>query len=640
MPDDGLVLTRAAWLMADAAAEATAPPPPVDFSAWARRNVQFGKESKFPGPYRPERFPFFAPILEALSPEDPCPVVVLKKSAQVGGTVLAQIFVGGSLDLDPGPVLYVHPTENNAVRWSKQKWKAFLKGTSTLRQNFRDTTSRDGGNSILYQERIDGRGFLQISGANSEASLSMVSMPRQVQDDLSKWEMNAAGDPEDQADTRSKAFGRKRKVFKIGTPLIVPGCRITAAYARGTRERLFGPCPHCAEPFELTWENFRDNIDPDRLDAAGFTCPACGGVMEERHRRDWMRRAAFRAENPTADWRSFYVWAAHSLLESWRSIAERWIAAKGNPDREKTVLNDDAGIAYEAAGEAPSWERLRDRPAHLRHPMGIVPAGANGILVIGCDVQGDRIEWAAWAFTRGLRRYLLQTGVVEGTIDKPATQRALDAMLAKTWPTATGRRQAADMLAIDANYETDLVLEWVKRHPASRVIAVRGAKSEQAPFLAEVKYERRRDGKVKRRGRSRFFNVGVAAMKMGLYRCLARLDQAEVGFVGFPEGIDDEVYRQITAEKRVRRQVSRRGFAYRWEKEPSQANEQLDMANYAEAGAIRLGWRQKTEDEWDNHLAEREAPPEAAQLDLEDYRPGATPPARRAGGLAIADQLA
>jgi hypothetical protein len=35
-------------------------------------------------------------------------------------------------------------------------------------------------------------------------------MPRQVQDDLAKWELNAAGDPEQQADSRSAASSSPR----------------------------------------------------------------------------------------------------------------------------------------------------------------------------------------------------------------------------------------------------------------------------------------------------------------------------------------------------------------------------------------------------------------------------------------------
>lgn len=641
MPDGGTFLTNPAWLVADAMSEGIAPPPPVDLNKWAREKVRFGTESPFPGRYNPDKFPFFEEILTALSPEDPCQTVALKKSAQLGGTVLGQIFLGGSMDLDPSPFLYVHPTTDNASRWSKQKWKPFLKSTTGLKRLFKDGKGRDGGSSILYQERVDGRGWLQLSGANSEAGLSMISVLRQIQDDLSKWETNTAGDPEVQADTRSKAFAR-RKVLKISTPLIMPGCRITEAYAKGTKERLFGPCPHCDTPFELTWQNFRDNVEKGTI---GFDCPHCGGEMLQHHRIAWLQRARFVAEEPGRSIRSFYLWAAHSLLESWTAIAERWLAAKGNPEAEKTVLNDDFGVAFETQGTAPDWEALRDRPETLKHVRGAVPDGANGFLTLGCDVQGDRIEWALWAFTRDRRRYQIETGVIEGTIDKPEVQAALNALLSRSWPNGKGKRFPADMLAIDANYETDLVLEWVKKHPANRVIAVRGVRSEQAPFIESVQYERAKDGtkKLRRRWRNRFFNLGVATMKMHLYRSLRVEDPNEANFVGFPAETDDEVFKQITAEKRIRKPVRGGGFKIIWEKSPNQANEQLDMANYAEAAAIRLGWRQFTDEKWDGWLLDREAAPEAPQLDLENM---ATVPARTAGNprkpetTSISDQLA
>jgi hypothetical protein len=123
--------------------------------------------------------------------------------------------------MDPGDFLYVHPTENNAQRWSKMKLVPMLKGTTALRTLF-PMKARDGSDSVLYKERIDGKGAIQISGANSPASLSQVTMKRQVQDDLAKWEMNNAGDPETQADSRSQAH-EFAKILKVSTPLVDPG---------------------------------------------------------------------------------------------------------------------------------------------------------------------------------------------------------------------------------------------------------------------------------------------------------------------------------------------------------------------------------------------------------------------------------
>ena len=202
----GIWLGNAARIRDEALAEVLAPPPPVDFEAWAAANVVFTeRESAMPGPYNPERFRPFSEILAALGPDDPCRVVTVSKGAQIGGTVIANLFLSGALDLDPGDFLYCHPTEENARRWSKLKLMPMIRASRRLSALFPEK-SRDGGDSVLFKERFDGRGSLLISGANSPASLSQISMRRQVQDDLAKWAPNSAGDPETQADSRSSAF--------------------------------------------------------------------------------------------------------------------------------------------------------------------------------------------------------------------------------------------------------------------------------------------------------------------------------------------------------------------------------------------------------------------------------------------------
>jgi phage terminase large subunit GpA-like protein len=228
-------IANAEVLAMEAAARVFEPPPVVDYLEWAKDNIVFSeRESPFPGPFNVERFPHVAPILAALSPEDPCRVVTLAGSAQIGKTVIANIFLGGSMAMDPCDFLVVHPTDDNASRWSKLKLSLMLKGTASLRGLFPEK-SRDGSNSVLLKEHRDGLGAILISGANSPSSLSQVTMRRQVQDDLSKWDMNAAGDPESQADSRSRAH-EFAKILKASTPLVLPGCRITKSFESGSQE--------------------------------------------------------------------------------------------------------------------------------------------------------------------------------------------------------------------------------------------------------------------------------------------------------------------------------------------------------------------------------------------------------------------
>jgi phage terminase large subunit GpA-like protein len=104
---------------------------------------------------------------------------------------------------------------------------------------------RDTSDAILFKERKDGLANLLITGANSPASLSQITVNYQVQNDLSKFEPNAAGDPEAQADNRSRAI-EFAKIFKLSTPLVLPGCKITRDFEAGSQEMPFVPCPHCS----------------------------------------------------------------------------------------------------------------------------------------------------------------------------------------------------------------------------------------------------------------------------------------------------------------------------------------------------------------------------------------------------------
>ena len=623
-PTPGMFLANPEREALEVFAEVTAPPPPIDYKAWAVEHVRFGSESPFPGDYDPDRFPFFGPVLDALAPEDPARNVTLMKSAQIGGTVLAQIFAGGSLDLDPGPFLYVHPTEPNAIRWSKQKWKPFAR--SALRGLMKSTASRDGGNSTLYQERRDERGFIQVDDhfkANSEASLSMMSTPRQVQDDLAKWEMNAAGDPEGQADSRSKRF-IDAKVLKLGTPLVEPGCRVTRSFKAGTQEHLHVPCPHCGHEQPLEWDNMLAALDEAHPERAHFTCVACDEAIEEKHRDTIVRHGDFVAHNPGPRDRSFYIWSAYAPGESWESIARGWLKAKGDPAAEQTFLNDTIGVAYKTDGEAPPWEELRDRADAEGHRRGTIPAGGL-ILAMGVDVQGDWLAWHVMAFGRDLRRWTVDYGVIDSFVATDDARKELDKLVKeKSWPDAFGRRRKLELTAIDGNAYTEDVWDWARKHPQSKVIMVRGANSDSAPIFARVQRERGKDGKVKRYVR-RFFNVGVSPLKVALYKSLQVVDRLARGFVGHPQGMGDEFYRELCAERRQPVRNRNTGFiSYRWVKESGQRNEVLDTTLQAEAAAVRLGWRRNTDEDWARLEAMHEKPGKAAadeqgQLDLEEH---------------------
>lgn len=652
-------IANAEALLFGALADVVEPPPPVDYLTWAKDNIVFSERiSAKAGAYNEAAFPFFSEILTALGPDDPCQTITLIKSAQVGGTVAANIFTLGSMAMDPGDLLYVHPTEGNAIKWSRQKLTPLLKETTSLAPLF-PQTSREGSNSVLYKERKDGRGAISSGGANSPASLSMVSPKRQVQDDLAKWENNPAGDPEMQADSRSKAFFN-RKVLKISTPLVWPGCRITRNWLEGSQEEYHVPCPHCGHLQALRWENMEPHLDPNAPDKAAFLCVAdgCGGFIEEHHRAQickpvhlggqarWVARFPERKRYH----RSFYLWVAYSALEAWGELARRWFAVKAgksgdaeNREAEQVFWNDYLGKAFEGAGETLPWEDLRDRAAEKGFKRGVIPPGAL-VTTIGVDVQGDRVEWQLVGWGKGRQRFVIDHGVFDsfsvppggkphsGHISEPEIKELLDGLLTRTWPDFLGNRRHVNMLAIDGNYSTSDVFEWARRHPLSRVIMVRGVPQEYAAILAIVRGDKNNKGK-ERKYRKRFYNLAVSVLKLHLYRGLKKTDPESMGYVHFAAGLPDEYFVQLVSERRTPEKTRNGVVEYRWKLPEGVRNEALDTMNAAQGAAYRLGIFQWDEDDWDALAARLEVPPASPQLDLEDEMmaaPGGRAPAGQA----------
>jgi phage terminase large subunit GpA-like protein len=301
----------------------------------------------------------------------------------------------------------------------------------------------------------------------------------------------------------------------------------------------------------LEWENFLANLDEEKPENSHFLCDECGGVIEEHHRPAMFKAAkalelqgseVWRAANPKARrfHRSFHLWSAYSLLQSFERIARSWLNARGDPASEQTFFNDVVGRAYKTLGEAPPWEALRDRAGQSPYPRKTIPVGFP-IVTVGVDCQGDRVEFQVVAWGRDYRRAVVDYGVFPGHISTKECFAFLDGLVKQEYVNGYGRRIGIDLLAIDGNAWTEDVWSWAKRHLSSKVIMVRGVASESAPLIARVKKERSRSGKLLSYSR-RFYNFATSVLKMGLYRNLVKDDPLSRGYIALPRGLDDEYF--------------------------------------------------------------------------------------------------
>lgn len=646
-----LASPRAVALAAIAAV--VAPPPPVDLRVWASENMVFGPSDPMPGPYRGENFPMWDRVLEVLSPDDPTTEVTLRGSAQIGKTVVLNIFLGGTFDAAPVDTLIVHPTAETASEWKVSKFDRMRRTIPAVRRVFGADRTRDTGDSARRIETLDGLASLRIANAGSPAALSGTSRPRVILDDLSKFENGPKGDPERLSVSRALA-ALEAKILRASTPMVRGACRITKAFENGTQEFFEVPCPNCGVMQALAWENMEPNLIENDPASAFFTCTACAAPIEERHRAILVAQGAWDAKNPDARAVSFHIWRVYFPLgRGWGELVDEWFKVKGDPAAEQTFYNDFLGLPYVQATSAPQWEDIRNRtenaPPDEGTDFGVIPA-RHPLLCAGVDCQGDRLEYTIWAYGRNGKRAAVEKGVINDPITMTEGRSALDRLLKRRWHNQHGNAIAIDRLAIDSGAYTSAVAEWVKKHPARRVIAIKGAKSDLGPIYKQMKFEQNAKSGRMRRARKQWWMLNVSLLKTSFYAALSVTDGLQPNYVHFARGLGDDFYRQITAEHRVSRRSASGAESWVWELvEPGRANEDLDCAVYAEAAARMEGWRNMSEAEWNALEERRDVTPEpslqgtlfaetvreeARQLVKETEIVAAPPKRRRASDIA------
>ncbi len=631
------MLAAAEAVVFRAAARVMQPPPPPDITAWCEANIVFDDRSPMPGPFRIERFPFLREVHEVLSPEHPAREVTVCGSAQWGKTVsIIQPTLGAWFAYAALDALVVHPTQTAAKEWVMNKWQPMRRATPALRAIFGEGRG-DNVDAMFNMETVERNGSLKVASAGSPADLTGTTRRLVIGDDIAKWEMTEKGDPEALMVSRAEAF-EDAKILRISTPLIKGTCRITRAFHRSDQRFYHVPCPHCGAMAPLTWDNFRRNIDPERLHAAHFTCDACGCVISHADKESMVRAGKWVASNPRGDHPGFHLWRAYVPQRDWASIAVSYAQVMGwntlsltgetvealkrqvEAETEQVFWNDVLGLPYEQASKGPDWEALRNRaenaPEAETLPQWVLPS-TGFILAAGVDCQADRIEVQIVVFCRNLQRRVIGYIVIPHFIGDREGREALDAVLKQSWRTERGLRFPLDVLVIDGSAFTEDVRAFVKRHPSTRVFMVKGSSSANGPMLVPMK-RRRADGKVLGDDRQAFI-VNVSQMKADFYAWLAKQDPLERGFVGFARGLGDEYYRQLTAEVRVLKRAPSGVMISRWEPaEAGRRNEALDTMNYAEAGARRKAWLSMTDLQWERLADERAGAPAEGQGDLFD----------------------
>jgi phage terminase large subunit GpA-like protein len=582
-----------------------APPPRLSLSQWADRFRYLSPEtSAEPGRWNTARAEYLRGIMDAIS-DQRAERVVIMASARVGKTEVINNLCGYHIGQDPCPILVVYPTETAAEEWSRDKLSPMLRDSPTLRDKIPPARSRDSQNTTLHKVFPGGR--LYIVGANAPTGLAAKNIRVVCFDEVDRYGANAGGEgsPVAQGIKRTQNFWN-RKIILASSPKLAGSSKIEAEYEASDQRRYYVPCPHCRHPQVLRWANVRwpeAGTNEQRADAAAYHCEECGAAWSDAERHMAIATAAqngggWRAAFPERRVVGFHI---SVLYSPWRSIGEtvaEWLAAK-TPEERQVFVNTALGETWREKGDAPEWERLLDRAGPA--PMGEAPEGVLAI-TIGADLQGDRIEAAAWGWGRGNTSWLIDAAVFPGRPSDPEAWDALDRWATKEWPRAGGGVLRALRCAVDTGgQDTAAAYGHIRRlgQPAF-YMAIKGQDrwATSTPVEGPTAVDALLNGR-KLRGGMKLYTVAVSTFKAEFYRYLWLERQEDgatpPGWVHLPAGLTAEQAKQLVAEE-LRSVKDRKGYAKQEWHPLRLRNEQLDCRVYARAalwvaGADRRGAR-------------------------------------------------
>ena len=171
--------------------------------------------------------------------------VVVKKSARIGWTKILGHVIGYSLHHDPGSVLVVQPTVEDAENWSREELAPLLEETPVLRGLVAEQSSRSSANTIL--KKTTKSGDLHLVGANSPRGFRRITVRKALLDEVDGYPPKGAGTEGDQielAAVRTETHP-DRKIGLGSTPTVAEISRIDRHFSESSRGYFVLACPHC-----------------------------------------------------------------------------------------------------------------------------------------------------------------------------------------------------------------------------------------------------------------------------------------------------------------------------------------------------------------------------------------------------------
>lgn len=493
------------------------PPERIDVPGWATtRRWLNNAGGGHVGRYSHDKAPYTVWPSRCLTSLDYLTVAVVGPG-QVGKTVIAENWLGHSVETDPADMLWYMQSDDGI--------ESYVKGTiNPLIEDHDILASRLGSRPVddsLHFKRF--RGMTVEFLSFGPRTIINKSAPRIVADEVDNYQW--LGDVQPVLDVRRQTFGQQSMILAMSHPDLARGMNpakdwtsgIMAFYADSTRCTWWWPCPHCGAYSSPNPSASRYMaIDyPDGPDVplevvkreARLLCPVNGCVIED-HEREAMNLAAYRTPGTLDGWigkgmeiseggevtgelqaaETAGVWIVGAMspfvlggigsLARDRVKAERALDSEDG-DEEKVspreVIVKKWGLPY-TPKKAAGVVSVDDLVARAEHglQLGVVPRGVR-FLIVAVDVQAWGFEFLVRGYGAGGESWIVDRGRIAqhpttGDAIRPASSDddwdLLLELYDRTYPLAdgSGRLMKIRAMGYDSGGEPGVTERAYKAH--------------------------------------------------------------------------------------------------------------------------------------------------------------------------------
>lgn len=562
------------------------PLPKTSVSNWAdnHRMLSSGISAE-PGKWKTSRAPYQKDIMNAFT-EPGIHRVVVKSSSQIGKSDMMNNVIGRFAHLDPCAIMMIQPTIDMAQDYSKTRIAPMIRDTKVLNNLFYDVKSRDANNTILSKVFPGGR--LIMCGANSPAGLASRPIRILLADEVDRFPDSAGteGDPVDLAAKRMTTFWNSCMGL-FSTPTNEGTSRIDEEYLAGTQEEWQHKCPNCGEyhllrHIDMTVD-YKEIKTPSGkktviVNDVKWRCPHCGFSFSEKEMKQTQQK--YISQNSDAlknGIRSFFVNGFTSPWMTWTRIMREWLEAKGDPEREKVIINTVFGESYKQKGA------FEDEQIFLRRRESYGAELPDGVLLLtaAIDTQDNRLEYEVVGWGKEEECWGIRKGIVLGAPNQARTWKEIDNILDKTYHFADGKGLKVVRTFIDSggHYTSD-VYNYCQKNFHKQRFAIKGRGGPGIPLIYKIAKANN--------AKAPLILLGVDDGKQQIMDRLS-IDSPGPLYFHFPQdegikelsnrGYDDLYFKGIISEHK---KVYKRNGVLRevWETTKNVRNEPLDLRNY------------------------------------------------------------